>query len=207
MVAPGTGLGTATLIRNGEGFRPAAAEGGHASWAPVRDDDLSLWRALSARHGRVSIERVVSGPGLEAIFDDVVASGIEPSRRAADRLDAASDRAAAISEFALAGRDRAATRALDRFVRYLGAAAGDLALAVGAIGGVYVAGGIAPKILPRIESGLFLEAFRDKGRLGSLVSTIPVRVVLEPRCALIGAATYAALAPPEDRPRSRGDGS
>jgi glucokinase len=156
-----------------------------------------LWRALSARHGRVSIERVVSGPGLEAIFDDVVASGVRHSRVAAERLEAAPDRAAAISELALTGRDRAAARALDRFVRYLGAAAGDLALAVGAIGGVYVAGGIAPKILPRLESGVFLDAFRDKGRLASLVSTIPVRVVLEPRCALIGAATYAALGGPD----------
>lgn len=192
VIAAGTGLGTAALFWDGDRYHPVAGEGGHQAWAPDDETGMELWSWLRTRYGRASVERVVSGPAFSDIYQFLVDSGRgrigrEMSRRFAE----SEDRNAVVSAAGIAGEDAVAERAVDLFVRYYGAAAGDLALVLGAVGGIYVAGGIAPRVLPKLESGTFLQAFRDKGRLRPFVEKIPVKVVLEPRTALLGAAACA----------------
>ena len=193
VIAAGTGLGMALLPRIDGRWVPVATEGGHQEWAPRTDDEITLLRALRVRYGgRVSVERVVSGPGLVAIYEHLRRAGFaakDPELR--DRLER-TDPAQAISQAARAGTDPLAARALELFVAAYGAAAGDLALVGLASGGLYVGGGIAPKILDALRAGPFLAAFRDKGRFRELVERIPVRVVLDPETALLGAALVAA---------------
>jgi glucokinase len=181
------------LYWDGRQHRPLAGEGGHQD-LPARDADEWALREFAAARlgGRVSIERVVAGPGFALVYDFLVATGrgtIEPRMR--ERF-AAGDRNAAVSEAGVAGEDPTAERAVDMVVSLYGAAAGNLALVARATGGVFVAGGIAPKILPKLRSGAFLESLRDKGRLRPFIEKIPVKVVLEPRTALLGAAAFAA---------------
>ena len=193
VIAAGTGLGMALMPRVGGRWVPVATEGGHQDWAPRNDDEIALLRALRARYGgRVSVERVVSGPGLVAIYEHLRKAGFaakQPELR--DRLER-TDPAQAISQAAKAGTDPLAARALELFVAAYGAVAGNLALVGLATGGLYVGGGIAPKILDALRAGPFLAAFRDKGRFRELVERVPVRVVLEPETALLGAARVAA---------------
>ncbi len=192
LIAAGTGLGMALLCWDGERHWPTASEGGHQQFGPRDALEIELVRHLLGIHGRVSIERVVAGPGLSAIYRFLVESGRARETPAMSRfLAGASDPNAAIARAGLEGADSAARRALDLFVSIYGAAAGDLALVARAVGGVYVGGGIAPKILSKLRSGEFLRSFRAKGRLQPLVEQIPVRVILEPRTALWGAAAYA----------------
>jgi len=193
LIAAGTGLGMALLIREGDRFRPYPSEGGHQQFGPRDEFEIDLLRFLRQRHGRVSIERLVAGPGISAIYRFL----LERHRQREPewlgrRLAAGEDPNAVITEVGLEGKDPVARETLDRFVSLYGAAAGDLALVSKATGGVYVGGGIAPRILPRLESGEFVRAFRDKGRLTPLVESIPVKVILESRTALIGAAARAA---------------
>lgn len=203
LIAAGTGLGMALLIWDGTRWRPAPSEGGHQTFAPRDDVEIDLLRFLRRRHGRVSIERVVAGPGISAIFRFLLERGRRSEPEWLGRhLAAGEDPNAVISEVGLAGDDPVARETLQRFVSLYGAAAGDLALVAKAIGGVYVGGGIAPRILPLLESGDFVRAFRAKGRLSPLVERIPIKVILEPRTALIGAAARAAAEP--SRPRRRG---
>lgn len=190
LIAAGTGLGEGFLVPHDGGFRACPSEGGHAEFAPRTEIEWQLKKYLEARHGRVSTERVVSGPGLEAIYDflrelDGPATSEEPSGRGEER-------AAVIAERGMERSDATCIRALDLFVSAYGARAGDLALTTGATGGVCIAGGIAPKILPRLRKGDFLEALRGKGRLSAYVEAIPVRVVVNPDAGLIGAAVAAA---------------
>jgi glucokinase len=192
LVAAGTGLGMAILFRDGERHRPAASEGGHQALAPRDGREDALVRFLRARFGRASLERAVSGPGLAAIYEFLRESGTAPESAAMRARLADGDPSAAISAAALAGEDLLAAESLDLFVSLYGAAAGDLALVVRATAGVWLAGGIAPKILPRLRTGPFLASFGDKGRLSEFVGRIPIRVVLEPRTALIGAAACIA---------------
>ena len=186
LIAAGTGLGTACLWWDGAGHRPSPAEGGHAGWAPLDPREIPLWDKLRALYGRVSIERVCAAPGISTIYDHLAAGGREPPG------GNAGDRNAAISTAALHGTDSVAVDALDLWVRHYGAAAGDLALSLGAVGGMYVGGSVARKILPKLEDGTFVKAFRDKGRLTEYVSRIPIKVVIEPHAALVGAAAFAA---------------
>lgn len=193
VIAAGTGLGMALLVRDGEQFHPSASEGGHQEFAPRDDLEIDLLRFMRGRHSRVSVERLVSGPGLSAIYRFLIESGrCRESSKMKRRLAAAEDPNSVISAAGLAGEDRAATKTLDLFVSLLGSAAGDLALVARATAGVYVGGGIAPEILPALRSGRFIQAFRDKGRLSSLLEKIPVKVIVEPRAALLGAAARAA---------------
>ncbi len=192
LIAAGTGLGMALLVRDGNGILPVPSEGGHQGFSPRDARDERLLRFLRRRHGRVSLERVVSGPGLAAIDDFLGHDGsFRRARTMAGRIAKASNRPAAIAEAALADEDPRAAAALDLFVAHYGAAAGDLALVARASGGVWIGGGIAPRILPRLRSKLFLDAFREKGRLSPFIARIPVRVILEPRAALLGAAARA----------------
>lgn len=191
LIAAGTGLGVSLLPRVGDGRLPLPSEGGHQGFAPRSAEEDGLLAFLRRRHGRVSVERVVSGPGLVAIYQHLRESGRAPEDpELADRLER-TDPGDAISRAAAAG-DPLAAAALDLFVAAYGAAAGDLALVALATGGLWVAGGIAPKVLDRLVAGPFLAAFHDKGRFQPLMETIPVTVVLEPATALLGAARLAA---------------
>jgi glucokinase len=192
LIAAGTGLGMATLFWDGERYHPSASEGGHQDFAPRDEIEIELLRFMRERYDRVSVERIVAGPGFSAIYDFLVATGRGAESSEMSRRLASGDRNATVSEAGVRGDDPVAERAVDLFVSLYGAAAGDLALVSRAVGGVYVGGGIAPKILPELRSGEFLHSFRSKGRLSTLVEQIPVKVILEPRTALLGAAACAA---------------
>jgi glucokinase len=187
LIAAGTGLGEA-LLHNIDGrFIPSASEGGHADFSPRTEREITVLRALTARHGRVEVERVISGRGLSNIHrivhDHACDAGIDP-----DDLDSP----AAISAAALARRCAGCVETLDLFVEAYGAEAGNLALRSVATGGVFVGGGIAPKILPALETGSFLDAFRSKTPLEPLLTAIPVKVILNAEAGLLGAAVFAA---------------
>ena len=187
ILAAGTGLGQAGLFWDGARHRPFACEGGHADFAPGDELEARLYLWLRERHGHVSWERVLSGPGLVNLRDFLREEEHLPPAQ-----DIEGDDAAAITQAADRG-DALATRALAAFVRLYGRAAGNVALAYLARGGIYLAGGIAPKILPWLERPAFRAGFLAKGRLASFLEGVPVRVVLEDRTAVYGAARAAAL--------------
>jgi glucokinase len=193
VIGAGTGLGEAIILPSEEGLpRVLPTEGGHADFAPRDDVEIELLRFLRARYGHVSYERVLSGPGLEALYDFVVESGLAATAGATRALlEAADDRAAVIGECALSCADDACVRAVSLFVSVYGAEAGNLALKTLPGAGVFVAGGIAPKLLPIIREGEFLRSFRDKGRMIPVLDPVPVSVVLDPNVGLVGARRVA----------------
>ncbi|MDI7274970.1 MAG: glucokinase [Anaerolineae bacterium] len=191
ILAPGTGLGQGYLCWDGRRYRPGASEGGHADFAPADDLQVRLLQYLRGRlGGHVSWERVLSGPGLYNIYAFLRESGGEQPAWVAERL-ATGDPSAAISSLALADADPLCSQALGVFVSIMGAQAGNLALTLMATGGVYLGGGIPPRILQKLADGTFLRAFRDKGRLSAVVERIPVRVIVNPEAPLLGAASCA----------------
>lgn len=192
LIAAGTGLGEAILYAVADTYRVLASEGGHADYAPRSAIEIELLRYLAARFGHVSYERVISGPGLLNIYNFLKDSGryAEPEWLG-ERL-AAGDASAEISQAALAGAAEICVQALEMFVSAYGAEAGNLALKAKALGGVYVGGGIAPKILDKLADGAFMRAFADKARYTELLMRVPVRVILNPDTALRGAAAYGA---------------
>lgn len=191
LVAPGTGLGHALLIYRKGGYMPVPSEGGHVEFAPVNGEQIRLLRYLQARYGHVSNERVVSGPGLVRIYNWLKDSGTYPEPAWLREAMAAEDPAKVVAENALAGKHPLCTAALQMFVSVLGAVAGNLALTGLATGGVYLGGGIPPKILPTLRSPLFFEGFTGKGRFRELLERTAVRVILNERAALLGAARGA----------------
>jgi len=206
LIAAGTGLGMAILFRDGERFRPSASEGGHQEFAPRDDMEIELLRHMRRRHGRVSTERIVAGPGFSAIYQFLLESGWgKESKLMSERLAGGDDPNGVVSDAGLADEDPVARKTLEMFVSLFGSAAGDLALVAKSTAGVFVGGGIAPKILPMLRSGEFLRSFRNKGRLSPLLEKMPVKVILEPRTALIGAAACAAQrTSPHSRRKSPG---
>jgi glucokinase len=188
VAAAGTGFGLAALAWDGREHRPYATEAGHAGFAARTPREIALLRHLQRRHGRVSIERVVSGPGLAAIHDFLRAEAGAPEP---PELRTAPDRSQAIAD-AAARRDPICEEALAIFCECYGAAVGDAALAHLATGGVWIGGGIAPKILASLRAGGFLAAFLDKGRFRPLLESLPVAVCLAPDTALAGACRLAA---------------
>lgn len=203
VIAAGTGLGEA-MLHNVEGrFFPAASEGGHADFPARTPRELEMVREMTRIFGRVSVEHIVSGIGLVNIYQfthDAFGSGpmLTPSSIAPARLcegvGAARDPSelpARISRAAIEGRCDACAEALDLFISAYGAEAGNLGLRCVATAGVYVGGGIAPKILPALESGLFLDAFRAKEPMADLVAMMPVFVILNEDAALLGAGMHA----------------
>jgi glucokinase len=191
VIAAGTGLGEAMVVREGEHAVVVASEGGHADFAPRTDLEINLLRALRTEFGRVSYERVVSGPGLVNVYRFLRRAAGAPEPPWLGARMAAEDAAAVITEVGLERGDAICVATLDMFVAVYGAEAGNLALKALAVGGVFVAGGIAPRLRARLAEGAFVTAFRDKGRLSPLLAQIPVHVVLEPRTALLGAARVA----------------
>jgi glucokinase len=191
LLAAGTGLGEA-LLHNIDGrFVPASSEGGHADFAARTDRELDLVRELTRLHGRVQYEAVLSGPGLVNIHRFLHPGGC-PVVKAAASEQAEADLPAEITSAALAGRCPQCVETLDLFVSAYGAEAGNLALRSLATAGVYLGGGIAPKILPALKQGGFMDAFRAKDPMQDLLAAVPVRVILNPRAGLLGAATHAA---------------
>lgn len=188
-LGPGTGLGSGFLTRGEGGFRVHGSESGHVDFAPRSDLECRLLLYLTERYGRASCERVVSGPGLVTVYDFLVADGYaKPDPELARRREG-EDAAALVTEFAGRG-DPVARGALDIFMSALGAQAGNLALTVGATGGVYVAGGIAPGILDALREGPFVSAFGAKGRMRDTLARIPVWVILDDDVGLTGAALF-----------------
>lgn len=193
VIAAGTGLGEAILFWDGSTHRPSASEGGHSDFAPRNPLEIKLLEYLLKRYTRVSYERILSGPGLWNIYQFLkeAGHGEEPSWLS-ERLSR-EDPSSVISEAALAGKAELCVEALDLFVSVYGAEAGNLALRALATGGIYVGGGIAPKILSKLIDGTFMKAFLDKGRFASLMSRIPVQVILDEKTALLGAARYVCI--------------
>lgn len=191
VIGAGTGLGVAYMISDGAVHRVVPGEGGHAGFAPADEEQAALWRHLYGTLGRVELEHVLSGDGLERIYAFLRVAGAEQESTHVRAAIDSDDGAAAISEAALESNDPLANAALSLFVACYGAAAGDYALAVIARGGVYVAGGIAPKILPRLAAGGFVAAFNAKGGFSELARKIPIHVITNERLGLLGARRYA----------------
>jgi glucokinase len=192
LISAGTGLGEAFLVWNGKRHIPMASEGGHCDFAARNDDEIDLLRHLQKKlGGRVSYERVIAGVGIKDVYDFLrdVRKMDEPAWLR-ERMET-EDPNAVIGEVGEGCKSEICAKTLDIVVGAYGAEAGNLALKVLATGGVYVGGGIAPKILKKLEDGTFMKAFTDKGRLSDLLVQTPVRVILESRAALIGAAAYA----------------
>lgn len=193
LIAPGTGLGKAMLIYQNGRYLPVPSEGGHADFAPNNEAEMKLWRYLHQHYGHVSVERVVSGSGLVNIYNWLKDSGRlnEPDwlKQKLKEMDPAK----AITEAALISKDPGCVEALNMFVSIFGAVAGNLALTGITTGGVYLGGGIPPKILSKLKEDIFMEAFTNKGRFRGFLEKISVKVVLNDKAALIGAAYCAAM--------------
>ncbi len=192
LISAGTGLGESFMVWDGRAFVPFPSEGGHSDFAPRTEDEIDLLRFLKQKYnGRISFERVVSGQGLTNVYEflrDV--RGVEEPAWLAERM-ATEDPNAVITELAMKAKSEICEKTTDMFVSAYGAEAGNLALKMLAVGGLYVGGGIAPRILEKLKDGTFMKAFTDKGRLSQLLINTPVHVILESRTALIGAAAYA----------------
>jgi glucokinase len=193
VVAAGTGLGEAGLFWDGRRHVPFASEGGHADFAPTSEIEEELLRWLRRRFEHVSYERILSGPGLVNVHEFLRdrAGAPLPSWLAEQMKSVGGP--AAVSRAALEKTDPICAQALDLFVSIYGAESGNLALKVMAIAGVYLGGGIAPKIVEKLRDGTFLRAFAAKGRMKELLESVPVRVVLNDKAALLGAARCAAV--------------
>jgi glucokinase len=192
LIAAGTGLGTASLFWDGEVLMPSASEGGHVDFAPRNQLEIQLLLDLLSKYQRVSVERVLSGPGLLVIYEFLRDINYEKESAAIAERFKDRDPSSVIANAALAGECDLCLKALDMFAGIYGAVAGNVALQLKAIAGVYVGGGIAPKIIEKLKDGTFMKAFTDKGRLSSLLEAIPVRVIMNDRTALLGAARVAA---------------
>jgi glucokinase len=194
LIAAGTGLGQAILYDDGHHFHPLATEAGHADFAPRDELEIELLRHLITRFGHVSYERVVSGPGLVNIYRFLkdVRRMAEPAALA-EKFAAGEDAGAVISQAALAHEYEICVEALNLFVTLYGAEAGNLALRAKSVRGLYVGGGIAPKIVAKLKDGAFMRAFHQKGRYVDLLKAVPVQVVLNEQAALRGAGYYAAF--------------
>lgn len=181
VIGPGTGFGASALVRGGGQVIAMATEGGHASFAPDDDVEREILRVLAAEFAHVSVERVLSGPGLKTLHGAL---------NAIDGISESIEDPAEITERALRGETPFA-RTLDRFCAILGSVAGDFALYYGARSGVYIAGGIAPSILPILERSAFRRRFEAKGRFQSYLSAIPTNVIVHEHAAFLGAAEFA----------------
>lgn len=185
VIAAGTGLGQASLHRHGNRLVPVPSEGGHADFAPRTDREIEFMKMLRDQYGRAEVEQVLSGPGLLNLHRFTHRGG------QCEMLEGTGDAAAQVSRAGMGGRCQQCVEALRMFVSAYGAEAGNLALRSLATGGVYVGGGIAPKILPLLRGGLFMDAFLAKSPMDELIARIPVRVILNPNTGLVGAAVKA----------------
>jgi glucokinase len=193
VLAAGTGLGQAGLFWDGTRHHPFATEGGHTDFAPADDLEFALLSHLKMRFGRVSWERVVSGPGIANLYDFLLAyRGARPPAWLRKAIVEGGDTAAAVAQAAADERCPICVETMSLFLRLYGREAGNMALKHMALGGIFLGGGIALKNLASLRRGGFLEGFFDKGRMGSLMRRMPVRVILQPHTPLFGAARFMA---------------
>lgn len=193
VVAPGTGLGEAGLFWDGNRHHVFACEGGHTDFAPQGELQIELLKYLTARFGHVSYERILSGPGLVNAYEFLRDSGKGKESPALAEEMKKRDPAAVISHAALDGSDALAAKALDLFIAVYGAEASNLALKAMSTGGLFLAGGISPKILPKLKEPTFMQSFLNKGRMKPLVEAMPVQVVVNEKVGLLGAARCASV--------------
>jgi glucokinase len=192
LVSAGTGLGEGILVWNGKTHVPMASEGGHCDYAARNPLEIELLEWLMQKfNGRVSFERVVSGPGLTNIYTFLRDQKHMDEPEWLRQRMVAEDPNAVIGEVGEEGQSELCAKALEVFATAYGAEAGNMVLKALATGGMYIGGGIAPKMLKTMRSGTFMEAFIDKGRLSELLIHTPVHIILESRAALMGAAAYA----------------
>lgn len=191
ILGAGTGLGEAILLPGPGGPQVIASEGGHVDFAPRNELEVALLQFLWLRHRRVSVERVVSGPGIKALYDFVIETQQLPESPQVREELQNEDPSRVIGEHGVAGTDPACVRAVDLFVSLYGSEAGNLALKILPRGGVFVAGGVAPKLIAKIRDGSFMHAFLDKGRLSSALERLHVSVVMNPQVGLFGARKLA----------------
>ncbi len=192
VIAAGTGLGEGMALWDGMRHQAIASEGGHCDFAPRNDLEVELWQALGRQFGgHVSYERILSGPGIFNVYRFLRERSGEAEPAWLSERIAAGDPTAAVSRAALSEGEPVCRQTLELFASIYGAEAGNLALKCVASGGVYVGGGIAPKLLPVLQDGRFIAAFVDKGRFRELLEQFEVRVALNPRTAVLGAAHYA----------------
>ena len=201
VIGAGTGLGEAFLVPQGKKYQIFASEGGHTDFAPRNDLEMDLLRYLRKKIGveHVSVERVVSGQGIASIYQFLRDSGYgEESPEISERIkiweqetQKTIDPAAIISQAAFKQSDRLCEKTMDVFIEAYGAETGNLALKLLSYGGIYIAGGIAAKILPLMQDGRFLNTFKDKGRVSTLIEAVPVHIVLNPQVGLVGSVLYA----------------
>jgi glucokinase len=192
VISPGTGLGEAGLFWDGKDFHPFACEGGHADFSPRDPLQVELLDYLMKDWEHVSWERVLSGPGLFNIYRFLRDTGRgEEPHWLADKLKS-NDAGKVITESAMGGTSELCENVVDLFCALYGSEAGNLALKTMALGGIYLGGGIAPKILPRLKEGTFMREFMEKGRMKPLLQGISVRIILNENAALLGAAHYAS---------------
>jgi len=192
VLSAGTGLGEGFLVGSGSGYIPLASEGGHVDFAARDEREIRIHAFLRAKHGRVSVERVLSGPGLHDVYRFLLEEERMTEEPGIAAEVAGTEPQRAIVRHGLAGGPGACAEAVRIFCSLYGAQAGNQALHYLATGGVYLGGGIAPAILPALRRGEFLSAFLDKGRMRDLLSRVPVIVILDPAAPLLGAAAYAA---------------
>ncbi|MBU1667949.1 glucokinase [bacterium] len=192
VIAAGTGLGEAMLYYDGRDYHPIASEGGHCDFAPVTAQQDELLRWMRNRYpGHVSYERILSGPGIYTLYEFLAQSGFAPEPHSMLQIEEGKDRSAMVSECALKAGDPLCLEALRLFAEIYGAEAGNLALKSMSLGGVYIGGGIAPKILPIITNNHFMRGFTGKGRFEEMLRGMEVKVSLNQETALIGAVHFA----------------
>lgn len=191
LIAPGTGLGQSIVVFEKGRYIPVPSEGGHADFAPKNEREVELWRYLKTQYGHVSLERILTGQGLSDIHSFLIHSGLYHETVRFLKKNKDTDPAIVISEEAINGKTKSCKAALDMFVSILGSAAGNLALTGMTTGGIYLGGGIPPKILPKLKEDIFFSSFTDKGRFKGLLQNMPVYVILNDKAAFMGAAARA----------------
>jgi glucokinase len=191
VISVGTGLGEAGIVCCGDKYRPFASEGGHTDFSPATPLEFKLHQWLAKRFSHVSWERLVSGPGLESLYTFLLDHRNQQTPEWLSEIISSKGMAPAISQTALEGRDPLCLETLDLFLLLFGREAGNHALKLMATGGVYLGGGITPRVLSRLKSSRFLDAFFDKGRMRPLMEAMPIRVILNEKAPLLGALHYA----------------
>jgi glucokinase len=191
LISAGTGLGEAGLYWDGKSHQPYACEGGHCDFAPTDDEQIELLRYLKLQYKHISYERILSGPGLYLLYRFLIDTKRETELFCVSSLFGQKEPQRIITENALNGQCQVCIRACRLFTSIYGSEAGNLALKFLAVGGVFIGGGIAPQLIEFFKEGKFIQSFSSKGRFSALLMKIPIKVVLNDKTALIGAACYA----------------